>query len=105
MTEIFEQKAKLMSLVMKISDLKNILCCYRNDANYFQFLAVLFYRLKCNLILGQENDDDFYATVKEKDKKQREKKKEVQQRILNGDFLSNIYERKSFLMSLQNIFC
>ena len=47
----------------------------------------------------KENDDDFYATVKEKDKKQREKKKEIQQRILNGDFLSNISERNKAFRS------
>ena len=37
--------------------------------------------------------------MKEKDKKQREKKKEVQQRILNGDFLSNISERNKAFRS------
>ena len=51
------------------------------------------------LVDFRETDDDFYATVKEKDKKQREKKKEIQQRILNGDFLSNISERNKAFRS------
>ena len=45
------------------------------------------------------NDDDFYATVKEKEQKQREKKKEAQQRLIEGDFLSNIAERNKAFRS------
>ena len=45
------------------------------------------------------NDEDFYATVKEKEQKEREKKKEAQQRLIEGDFLSNPAERNKAFKS------
>ena len=45
------------------------------------------------------NDEDFYATAKEKEKKQRERKREAQQRLAEGDFLSNLAERNKAFKS------
>ena len=46
-----------------------------------------------------EDDDDFSPTVKEKEKRAREKRKEAAKRVQEGDYLSNITERTKAFQS------
>lgn len=55
---------------------------------------------KSQLFTGFEsNDEDFYATSKEKEQKQRERRKIAQQKLLEGDYLSNISDRNKAFKS------
>lgn len=47
----------------------------------------------------EKNDEDFFATAKEKEQKEKERRKEAQQRILEGDYLSNIADRNKAFKS------
>ena len=47
----------------------------------------------------EKNDEDFYATSKEKEQKEREKRKESQQRLTEGDYLSSISDRNKAFKS------
>ena len=49
--------------------------------------------------VNHEDDDDFSPTVKEKERKNREKRKEAQKRVAEGDFLQNINERTKVFRS------
>ena len=49
------------------------------------------------LVDFRKTDDDFYATVKEKDKKQREKKKEIQHRKINNSVTKHNKKRQFFV--------
>jgi hypothetical protein len=46
-----------------------------------------------------EDDDEYSPTVKEKERREREKRKEVAQRVQDGDYLSNIQERTKVFKS------
>ena len=39
------------------------------------------------------NDDDYMPTVKEKEKVEKEKRREMQQKLQDGEFISNATER------------
>ena len=47
----------------------------------------------------EKNDEDFFATSKEKEQKEKEKRKEAQQRLIEGDYLSNISDRNKAFKS------
>lgn len=55
----------------------------------------LFYvRLSSNVLAGEDsNDDDYMPTVKEKEKVEKEKRREMQQKLQDGEYLANITER------------
>jgi hypothetical protein len=47
-----------------------------------------------NVLAGEDsNDDDYMPTVKEKEKVEKEKRREMQQKLQDGEFISNATER------------
>jgi len=52
-----------------------------------------------NLAPIDEDDDDFSPTVKERDRKRAEKRREAAKRVQEGDYLSNINERSKVFRS------
>jgi hypothetical protein len=53
-----------------------------------------YFRRASNVLAGEDsNDDDYMPTVKEKEKVEKEKRREMQQKLQDGEFLSNATER------------
>ena len=52
------------------------------------------YRHGSSVLAGEDsNDDDYMPTVKEKEKVEKEKRREMQQKLQDGEFISNAAER------------
>jgi hypothetical protein len=51
-------------------------------------------RYTTNVLAGEDsNDDDYMPTVKEKEKVQKEKRREIQQKLQDGEYITNAVER------------
>ena len=58
------------------------------------WIQLIYVRLSSNVLAGEDsNDDDYMPTVKEKEKVEKEKRREMQQKLQDGEYLANITER------------